>query len=889
MTATHVRIFYPADPLGVVPGGIDTFLRGLIKWAPTDIEFSLVGMTTEPQLRPPGCWTRCRIGQREFDFFPVLTVDDAGGRGRIPLSLRFSLGLRRYRRAIDGDFDVFDFHRPEPGLLFKADQRPKNAYFHNDPETIRSPQSDNLWRRLPGIYEGIERRACAGFSSLWCVRESGVETLRRRYPDLAEHINFIPTWVDDEVFNVVDDQVRQGLRGEVAMRHGLDADSQWMISVGRLDTQKDPLLLLAAFARLRAEGRRVEWLVVGDGVLRAEMQRTVASAGLVAGVHFLGLRSPAQIAELLRAADVYALSSAYEGMPMALLEALGCGLPAAVTDVGEVRRVVHPGLNGAIATGRDEKAMAQALAEVLDNAAFWRGVPASTAVAAYQPAKVLVAAYDNYRRLGAEHARMRHAAHAARAVGAGRGAHGLVIGLPVDVLDRTSVSARIVAWAKNRESRTVCFVNVHSAVHAARHESHRLALLGADMVAPDGAPIAWTLRYKGFRNQQRVDGPGMMWRLCADAMVAGVKIGLYGSSPSTLQALREQLNVSFPELQIAYAYSPPFRELTDDEESAVCSDIAGSGAGLLFVGLGCPKQEYWMARHRGIIPAVMLGVGAAFEFHAGTVSRAPEWLCEHGLEWLHRLLTQPRRLWRRYLFSNSMFLGLSAAEALCSLTSARQVSAHLSNPYFSDDRMMKMNTTLDVRAIEELVTRIDARLGGPGGRIVGFVASGSGEGTTTLVHAYAGAVLSRLQRRVLILGVDKVGAGLPGVLPSLAGGQPLEDCLQALPGGGFAGSLVGGGSDEALWELLVRRDLWDALRDRFDSVVLDLPATSVSRVGLVCATQCDGVVVVIEAEKTRAPVVENLIASLRAVGATLLGTVLNRRRYYLPERIYRWL
>jgi len=202
---------------------------------------------------------------------------------------------------------------------------------------------------------------------------------------------------------------------------------------------------------------------------------------------------------------------------------------------------------------------------------------------------------------------------------------------------------------------------------------------------------------------------------------------------------------------------------------------------------------------------------------------------------------------------------------------------------------MTMNVTLNVRAIEELVTRVDARMNGLGGRVIGFIASGSGEGTTTLARSYASAVLSRLQRRVLILGVDKLAPGLSGVLPTLAKGLPLEACLQPFPGGGFSGSLGDGGADEALWELLVRTELWAELRRRFDSIVLDLPATSVSRIGLVCAAQCDGVVVVLEAEKTRAPVVENLISSLSAVGANMLGTVFNKRQYYLPQRIYRWL
>lgn len=684
MTVTHVRIFYPADPLGVVPGGIDTFLRGLIKWAPPDLEFSLVGMTTDVQARPPGKWTRCRIGQRDFDFFPVVVVEDAGGRAWLPLSARFSFGLLRYRACVTGNFDVFDFHRPEPSLLFLADRRPKNAYFHNDPETILLKQSDNLWRRLPAIYENIEKRAVNDFDSAWCVRESGVEVLRRRYPALASNIHFIPTWVDSEVFNAIDDVARQALRVELAAAHRLDLQARWIITVGRLDTQKDPFLMLAAFARLRAQGQQVDWLVVGDGVLRPELMRAVAAGGLEAHVHFLGLRPPSEIADLIRASDVYALSSAYEGMPMALLEALGCGLPVAVTDVGEVRRVVKPGINGEIAAAREDGAFSLALGLVLDRLETMRGLPATQAIEAYQPAKVLAAAYENYRRLGSEHARIRERAQEARAELDQR-SQDHVIGLPIDLLDRVEASARIMAWAKRCESRTVCFVNVHSAVYASLNESHRQVLLGADLVAPDGAPIAWSLRRKGHAGQPRVDGPGMMLRLCGEAMAAGVKVGLYGATEETLGILIKQLKLAYPQLDIAYAYSPPFRPLSESEEAKVCADVAQAGVGLLFVSLGCPKQEHWMARHRGRIPAVLLGVGAAFDFHAGTAPRAPEWLREHGLEWLHRLASQPRRLWRRYLFTNSMFLGLSAQEALRALVRRRSSSTFPRRPNDEDE------------------------------------------------------------------------------------------------------------------------------------------------------------------------------------------------------------
>lgn len=199
-----------------------------------------------------------------------------------------------------------------------------------------------------------------------------------------------------------------------------------------------------------------------------------------------------------------------------------------------------------------------------------------------------------------------------------------------------------------------------------------------------------------------------------------------------------------------------------------------------------------------------------------------------------------------------------------------------------------MSVLLDMRPIEDLVTRIDTQLSRPGGRIIGFIASGSGEGTTTIASAYANAVVSHLRRRVALLSAVDENASGPGVLPALAQGIPLGNCLHPMPGGGFSGSL-GGNNIGVLWELQARSELWQELRNNFDEVVLDLPATSLSLIGLNSATQCDGVVVVLEAEKTRAPVVENLIASLRAVRAPLLGTVLNKRRYYLPQRIYRWL
>jgi exopolysaccharide biosynthesis WecB/TagA/CpsF family protein len=898
MNTTRVRIFYPADPVGIVPGGIDTFIRGLIKWAPPDIDFSLVGMTTDRQSRPLGRWSRCHLGgDRLFDFYPAVAVADAGGRSRLPLSLRYTAAIRRAgARLLDG-FDVFDFHRPEPSLLFGRDARPKAAYFHQDPGDVSQKKSDMLWRHMPGLYQRMERSALAHFDRVWCVRESGVATLRQRHPGAPDQVQFIPTWVDTETFHPVPPAERQALREALATELGLDPRAQWIISVGRLDTQKDPNMMFEAFSRLVGR-RKVDWLVVGDGVLRPELQRRIASAGLGERIHLLGLRAPHEVADLLRAADLYALSSAYEGMPMALLEALGSGLPVVTTAVGEVRRVVQPEVNGVIAGSHQPEAFAAALLRGLENAAAWRGEASVRAIRDYQPGVVLAPAYDSYRALGAQQRHRQQAVEHQAAMPQHLRPRRPVLGVPVDALPRTTARARLLAWAKAGESRYACFCNVHSVVTAQRDGLHRQVLAGADLVLPDGAPIAWTLRAKGRPQQHRVEGPGTMWRLCGEAEEQGIKIGLYGASASTLSALASRLQKRYPRLQIAYLWSPPYRPLTQAEDDAVCEAIRRAGVGLLFVSLGCPKQEAWMAAHRGRIPSVMLGVGAAFDFHAGVVARAPRWMRGAGLEWLHRLAGNPRRLAGRYLVTNTMFIAKSAAEAVNAAAGklggrggrggrARGVPEAAANT-----ELMMLRTredTVDLGAIDDLVARIDSALTPRNGRVIEFVASAPGEGTSTLASAYASANAAQLQRKVLLLVTSRRSAVGPGVLQNLALGESVDKLLTPRDDGVFVARVGSVGAGEPGWKLLRRPELWANLRSHFDLVVLDMPPLEVSRAGLKVAVACDGVVVVVQAEKTRAPVVRDLIERLRAVRGNVLGTVLNKRRFHLPARLYNWL
>jgi len=231
-----------------------------------------------------------------------------------------------------------------------------------------------------------------------------------------------------------------------------------------------------------------------------------------------------------------------------------------------------------------------------------------------------------------------------------------VLGANIDALTWEQALDRIVAWAQARESRYICICNVHSVVTTTRDAAYRRVVNEADMCTPDGAPIAWAMRRFGLRSQERINGPDLMWQYLARAEALGQRVFFYGSTDQTLAKLRQALALRFPRLRIAGMHSPPFRALSADEDKAEVEMINRSGAQVVFVGLGCPKQERWMAAHRGRVQAVMIGVGAAFDYHSGVVRRAPLWWQRNGLEWLYRLISDPQRLMKRYMVTNTLFV-----------------------------------------------------------------------------------------------------------------------------------------------------------------------------------------------------------------------------------------
>jgi len=233
-----------------------------------------------------------------------------------------------------------------------------------------------------------------------------------------------------------------------------------------------------------------------------------------------------------------------------------------------------------------------------------------------------------------------------------------ILGVQVAASNYDEAVEKVVAWAKQRESRAVFFANVHVLMEAFDDVGFRGKLNAADIVNPDGMPLVWALRAMGERDATRVYGPDATQLLLNTAQASAIPVGFYGGSDATLAKLIAEVQHRYPGLEIVFTMSPPFRPLQDEEDKEITQRISDSGARIVFVGLGCPKQEHWIMEHRGRIPAVMLGVGAAFDFIAGSKRQAPRWMMRIGLEWVFRLASEPRRLVGRYLKHNPRFVAL---------------------------------------------------------------------------------------------------------------------------------------------------------------------------------------------------------------------------------------
>lgn len=202
----------------------------------------------------------------------------------------------------------------------------------------------------------------------------------------------------------------------------------------------------------------------------------------------------------------------------------------------------------------------------------------------------------------------------------------------------------------------ICVANVHTTVTSYEDREYCAVQNGGLMAIPDGGPLSSVGRKRGFPNMERTTGPSLMGEICQVSAEKGYRHFFYGSTEKTLHALEDKLNEKYPGIQIVGMYSPPFRTLTDEENQEVVQMINDSKPDFVWIGLGAPKQEKWMAEHQGEIDGLMIGVGAGFDYYAENIKRAPMWMQRCNLEWLYRLMQDPKRLFKRYFYTNTKFI-----------------------------------------------------------------------------------------------------------------------------------------------------------------------------------------------------------------------------------------
>ncbi len=364
-----LTIFYQFNPWNTTIGGIQTLINIFIKYAPDEFQVRLVGTGCDKRgltpkalsNKPVGKWQEAEYAGRVINFLPLFTLENDNVRSFIPTTLKYTVALLGRNYASD----FMHFHRLEPTLAALHWQGEKTLFIHNDIKTQMQAGGDQkaiLWRRFPAAYFALEKFLVGQFSQILSCNTNAVELYRQRYPDIAENVAYIKNSFDDEIFYPINKEEQEAYRRKLASKLGLDEDTLFVLFAGRLHPQKDPVLLVRAIAALN--DLKVHLLIAGDGELAAEVQGEIEQLKLSDRVTLLGPVAQKELAQLHRICNVFVLSSAYEGLPLVVLEALASGTPVVTTRCGETPKLLTRD-SGVVCGERTPKCIADAIRKVL--------------------------------------------------------------------------------------------------------------------------------------------------------------------------------------------------------------------------------------------------------------------------------------------------------------------------------------------------------------------------------------------------------------------------------------------------------------------------------------------------------------------------------------------
>jgi glycosyltransferase involved in cell wall biosynthesis len=355
-----LTIFYQFDPWHTSIGGIQTVVRNFIKFAPPKFRVRLVGLESTLD-GPVGVWQKRTLAGRPVDFFPLFRLLDDDRRRLVPTSLRYALGL--LGKNFSSDF--MHFHRLETAFFTRSWTGHKTLFVHNDiHQQIRSSDAKSiLWQKFPWLYFAFESRLIRQFDRVLSCNSESTELYQKQYPQLADRISFIRNTFDGDIFYSDSPEESDEKRRLKAMSMGLPEHTRFLLFAGRLHPQKDPLLLLESLSKV--SDPRVHLLVAGEGEMALPMRERASQLGITQKITFLGALNYQELAELHRLSSIFVLTSAYEGLPLVVLEALACGTPIVTTRAGETPRLLNPGC-GVVCSERSPEKIAKALDTVLN-------------------------------------------------------------------------------------------------------------------------------------------------------------------------------------------------------------------------------------------------------------------------------------------------------------------------------------------------------------------------------------------------------------------------------------------------------------------------------------------------------------------------------------------
>lgn len=363
MAKTKLLIVYPIDNICQKFGGIETCDKDLVRYAPPDFEIEIVGVSVKKQRLKIGKWHNIIFQDRNIKFFPVLEIEDPNARNLIPLTLRFVLALLRWRHRINFKKRFIIFHRLEPSYVLRDIKEKKVLFVHGNIRHLESKYCYNKWKKIKSLYYFTEPFFIKQMKKIFVVSQGGCEYYKKKYSEYSSRFQFLPTWYNSHIFYRM-----ENIDKKMVLRNYKIPDKKIIIlAVGRLVLAKDPILMINSFFFINIRYPNSHLIIVGEGQLKRKIIKQINDLNLTRKVSLLGQKSANEIAQLMNISDLFLLTSAFEGMPRVVLEALACGLPVVTTDVGEVGLVVKDKISGKIVNSRSPENIAKASIDVIQN------------------------------------------------------------------------------------------------------------------------------------------------------------------------------------------------------------------------------------------------------------------------------------------------------------------------------------------------------------------------------------------------------------------------------------------------------------------------------------------------------------------------------------------